>query len=177
MTFVTRRTVLAGVVGTGVMGAVAGTTLATLPTVVPADLPTLRVFDPRAAAILAAVASTLCPGGDGLPDASAVDVTGKVDRLLASMHPAVVDELSVLLRLLDSALFGLLLDGRARPFTACDVAARAAGLERWRTSRIPQRRTGYRALHGLIAAAYWSDPRTYSTTGYPGSPFAQGGQP
>ncbi|MBA2322124.1 MAG: gluconate 2-dehydrogenase subunit 3 family protein [Deltaproteobacteria bacterium] len=171
----TRRTVLAAVVATSVVGATAGVALVAMPTAIRRDLPPLRALDPASASILAAVADVVCPGGDGLPTATEIGVVGRVDALLASMHPGAVADFTSLLGLLESALFGLLLDGRPRPFSACDPAQRAAGLERWRTSRIPERRTGYRALHGLVSGAYWSHPAVFPHTGYPGSPFAVSG--
>lgn len=171
----TRRTVLAAVVATSVVGATAGVALVAMPTAIRADLPRLLALDPGSASILAAVAEVVCPGGDGLPTAREVGVVARVDALLAAMHPGAVADFTSLLGLLESALFGLLLDGRPRPFSACDAADRAEGLERWRTSRIPERRTGYRALHGLINGAYWSHPEVFSYTGYSGSPFAASG--
>jgi hypothetical protein len=171
----TRRTVLAGVVGTAVIGATGAAALVALPTVIRSDLPPLALLDPRTASILAAVAEVVCPGGEGLPTAAEIGVTAKIDHLLTTLHPGASSDVIQLLGLLESALFGLLLDGRPRPFSACDAAQRTAGLERWRTSRIPQRRTGYRALHGLISASYWSDRRVFAVTGYAGSPFAVAG--
>lgn len=170
----TRRTVLAGVVGVAVVGTVGGVALLAMPTVVRSG-PALEVLDAVSASILAAVADVMCPGGAGLPTATEVDVAGRVDALLASLHPGAAADLVSLLGLLENALFGLLLDGRPRTYTACDPAQQAAVLESWRTSRIPQRRTGYRALHGLVSGAYWSHPRVFPASGYPGSPFAVGG--
>jgi hypothetical protein len=171
----TRRTVLAGVVATAVVGAAGGVALVAMPTAIRVDLPPLLALDPRSASILAAVAETICPGGDGLPGASEVGVVGRVDALLASLPAGTLGDVISVLGLVESALFGLLLDGRPRTFSACTPADRVRGLEGWRTSRIPERRTAYRALHGLVCGAYWSDPRVFGVTGYPGSPFAAPG--
>ena len=64
----------------------------------------------------------------------------------------------------------MLLDGRATPFTLLGPAEQDAVLDDFRTSRIPIRRSVYKALRGLIAASYWGDPRLYAAAGYPGPP-------
>lgn len=164
----TRRHLLAGLGGIGALGVAGAAGLSLQPTVARAPRGALKTLDEGRFSVLAAVADVICPGGDGLPTAAEIGVAEKVDALLDMTDPGMAAEVVGLLDLLESPVVGLLLDGRPRPFTALAVAERAETLERWRTSDLPQRRTGYRAVHGLCSASYWSDPRCYAVTGYTG---------
>ncbi|MCK6505665.1 hypothetical protein L6R53_20090 [Myxococcota bacterium] len=138
----------------------------------------LQALSPRAFGVLAAVARTFCPGGDGLPSADELDIAGALDATIATLHPADQAELQQVLLLVDNALVGALLDGRPQPFSRADDATRRATLLSWRESRIPLRRTAYKALRGLVMAAYWGHPRLYAAAGYPGPPdFGQAQAP
>ena len=64
----------------------------------------LAVLSPKQFSTLAAVADTLCPGGDGFPSAWEVLVPEKVDALLAAKAPADADEFALVLDLVESAL-------------------------------------------------------------------------
>lgn len=130
----------------------------------------LQVLSPREWSVLAAAAQAFCPGGDGLPSADELDIATALDATFATLHPGDVSELKAALLLLDNALPGLLLDGRLGPFSRASVQARAQTLLGWRTSRIGTRRQVYKALRGLLMAAYWGHPRTWAFAGYPGPP-------
>ncbi|HMV65939.1 MAG TPA: gluconate 2-dehydrogenase subunit 3 family protein, partial [Myxococcota bacterium] len=135
----------------------------------------LRALDARSFAVLAAVAERVAPGGPSpngaaFPSASDVMVPEKIDALLATCDPAMTGEVSQALLLLENALAGLVLDGRARAFTACDADEQEAILEGWRTSRLHLRRQVYKALRGLCASAYYASPEVYAAVGYPGPP-------
>jgi len=138
----------------------------------------LKVLDARSWTILSSVAEALCDGGTGQPSAATLGVATALDGTLATLHPGDAADLVQALLLLENALPGALLDGRPRPFTRCDLATRVATLEGWRTSRIPMRRTAFKALRGLVLAAYWGSPRLYAVEGYPGPPdFGQAQAP
>jgi len=130
----------------------------------------LRALSPRGYSVLAAVADRVCPGGDGLPSASEIDVASLVDGLLATMHPGDVGELETALALLENAVAGLVFDGNPRPFSASPPAVQDAVLSAWRTSRLSVRRQVFGALRGLISSAYHAHPDTYAGVGYPGPP-------
>ena len=124
-------------------------------------------------AVFAAVAARVAPGegaGPAWPTAEALDCAGKVDALMATVHPGMSAEFRQLLRLFDSALFGLAFAGSPTPFTRCAPAAQDARLEAWRHSRIALLRSGYQALTRLVKATYYSSPETYARVGYPGPP-------
>jgi hypothetical protein len=124
-------------------------------------------------AIFAAVAARLAPGdsaGPSWPTAEALDCAGKVDALMATVHPEVGAEFRQLLRLFESALFGLALTGSPTPFSRLPPAAQDARLESWRHSRIALLRSGYQAMKRLAHATYYSSPEIYALVGYPGPP-------
>jgi len=130
----------------------------------------LRAVDAREYSVLWAFAERIAPKNPPFPAAHEVDVAGKVDALLAMMDPASTAEVRLLLRLLDNALAGLLLDGRFRTFTACSEDEQDRILEGWRTSRLAARRMGFTALRKLVAGAYYGSPELYPILGYAGPP-------
>jgi len=134
----------------------------------------LQVLDQRTYSILAAVADRITPAGDGFPSAAELQVAEKVDALLATLHPAVGEEIRQALLLLENALAGLVLDGRSRPFTRLPPDAQDETLRAWQNSRLTVRRTAFTALHGLCAAAYYASPAIYRLVGYPGPPDFRG---
>ncbi len=133
----------------------------------------LRLLSAAEYAVLAAAAGRIVPGdgaGPGWPSADALDCAGKVDALLARVHPDVGNDFRRLLRLLESSAFGALQAGAPRPFTRSAPAEQDARLEGWRTSRLDLLRSGYQALKRLAHATYYASPETYALVGYPGPP-------
>lgn len=164
-----RRFLQTGAVGAAVL-AVGGLGLALQPTRTRAPGGPLEVLTEQEHGILAAVAEALIPPRDGLPSPDEIGVARKIDALLARLHPGTAAEVKQALGLLENALPGLFLDGRIRPLSRLDREARAQVLEGWRTSRLPLKRTVFRAVAGLVGATYWGDPRTHAFVGYPGPP-------
>src|SRR5262245_19080471 len=98
----------------GALLALGGAGLALAPTRhVASPTSALLVLDDRAFQILAAVAARIVP----LPDADPVAVAHSVDLTLSRAAPETQTDLVKLLGLFENALPGLLLDGRALPFT------------------------------------------------------------
>jgi hypothetical protein len=128
----------------------------------------LRVLDGQQYSILAAIAGRICPGGDGFPSASDIDVAGRVDALLDRLPAGTAGEITALLSAFESPLVGLLLDGRPRTFSTCAPEEQDAVLAEWRDSRLPQRRTAFLALQHLCSGAYWTHPAVLRAMGYPG---------
>jgi hypothetical protein len=133
----------------------------------------LRLLSLEEYAVLAAIAARVVPG-DGAdarwPRAEAVDVAGKVDALLATVHPDVGSDFRRLLRLFESGFLGTFVAGSPRPFTRAAPAEQDARIEAWRRSRLAVLRSGYQALKRLALAAYYSSPEVYARIGYPGPP-------
>ncbi|MDP6947230.1 MAG: gluconate 2-dehydrogenase subunit 3 family protein [Myxococcota bacterium] len=135
----------------------------------------LKVLDALEFSVLSAVADRLTPASDEAPAASVLGVPELVDDTLAAMHPVDVADVKKMLRTLESATLGLLLDLRPTPFTAASPDAQDATLRGWRDSRITVRRSGYKALHKMCTSAYWGIPETFPLSGYPGPPnFSRG---
>jgi Gluconate 2-dehydrogenase subunit 3 len=133
----------------------------------------LRLLSEDEHAILTAVAARFAPGdgaGPTWPTSDALDCAGKIDALLATTHPEVGAEFRRLLRLFESAVFGLAFTGTPTPFTRLDAAAQDARLEAWRRSRLALLRSGYQAMKRLSHAVYYSSPEVYALVGYPGPP-------
>jgi Gluconate 2-dehydrogenase subunit 3 len=133
----------------------------------------LRLLSPAEYAVLAAAVARIVPGdsaGPAWPTAEALDCAGKIDALLARVHPDMGNDFRRLLRLLESSAFGALQAGSPRPFTRAAPAEQDARLEGWRTSRLDLLRSGYEALKRLAHASYYASPETYALVGYPGPP-------
>ncbi len=111
----------------------------------------------------------LPPAGDG--HASAVrETVANVAVAVAGLPPAAQHELHELFALLDWAPTRLALAGLTTSWAEADRASVGATLERWRTGRIDLLRTAYDALHQLIAAAWYGNPRSWAAIGYEGPP-------
>jgi hypothetical protein len=133
----------------------------------------LRLLSLEEHAVLAAAAARLVPG-DGAeatwPSAEAVDCAGKIDALLATVHPDAGSDFRRLLRLFESSFLGTFIAASPRPFTRATPAEQDARLEAWRRSRFTVLRSGYQALKRLTLAAYYSSPEVYALIGYAGPP-------
>jgi hypothetical protein len=131
-------------------------------------------FTPYEHAIFAAAAARLVPGDDavaaGWPSADALDCAGKVDALVARLHPRAISEMRQLLRLFENGLSGLFATGMPVTFTRCSALEQDARLEAWRRSRLSLLRSGYQAMKRLAHAVYYSSPEIYARVGYPGPP-------
>lgn len=165
-----RRAFLKGGLAIAALGATAGALLELQPTVWRAPRQALKVLDERMFSVLAALADRICPATDGLPSAWELRVPEKVDAWLDTLHEASVSEAILALRLLESGLLGLLLDGRPRAFTACPAEVQDRVLRAWRDSALLERRVAYRALAGLVSSTYWGEQATWRHVGYPGPP-------
>ena len=174
----TRRTLLKASLASAGLFTIGGAALALRGTVQRPPPAGLLVLSPTQYSVLAAIADTFYPGGDGLPSGSAAGVPERIDAVMARKHPADAAEFLQVLGLVENALVALFVDQRAQTFTGSSVAARVAALDGWRTSRLSLRRTGFKALHGLCAGSYWSLPSVYPVTGYAGPPdFGQASAP
>ena len=170
-----RRTLIKTGLGGGLLLALGGVGLSVQSTRLRTPKTPLKALDATGFSILAAVADRIVPNGDAYPSAADIDVAGKIDLLLSTMHPGVTVELQQALKLIENPTVGLLLDGRPSPFTASSPEAQDATLRSWQGSHIPVRRTAYRALQKLCTSVYWSDEKTYALCGYPGPPNLMGG--
>lgn len=166
----TRRTVLTyGLVGTAVL-VCGGVGLGLRQGVMHRPHAPLRALEPRAFSVLVAVAARVAPGGPSFPTAGDVDVVGKVDALLARMHPGITWEINQLLKAFDNALSSAMFGHGITPFTALEPEQQDEVLEAWRTSSLWVRRLGYKVVRDLVVNAYYGSPEVYEACGYPGPP-------
>ncbi len=134
----------------------------------------LAALDPQAPAIIVAIVPVLLDGAlpAGDPDrAEAVrETVANVSRTIAGLPPAAQEELSELFALLAFAPARIALARVAAPWTEARPDAVAAFLERWRTSRFDLLRSAYDALHQIVLAAWYGNPKSWAAIGYPGPP-------
>jgi hypothetical protein len=130
----------------------------------------LRVLDDRGFQVIVAVAARVISA----PDADAIVLAERIDESLSRLPPEAQGDLRGLLGLFENALPGLLLDGRATPFTRLDGAAQDRALESWRDSSLLLRRSGYHALRRLCFIAYYGDERAWPGIHYGGPPDVGG---
>lgn len=169
---VTRRDVVKyGLAGAALL-ALGGVGLAMRGTVLRTPAGPLAVLDPVEYSILWAIAERHCPANGAFPSASSLAIAEQVDAFLAQQHPGTQADVKRLLRFVENALPGLLLDGRTTTFTASSPEVQDAVMEGMRTSRLHMRRTVYKALTGLVGAAYYAHPAVWPAVGYPGPPDA-----
>ena len=145
-----------------------------VPTTVVAALQPLAALDLEAPAILAAIVPVILAGA--LPDdpaarRSAIDETvAGVARAVAGLPPATQKELGDLFALLGFAPARLLAARVGAHWATASAEDVAAFLERWRTSGISLLRSAYDALHQLVLAAWYGNPRAWPAIGYAGPP-------
>jgi hypothetical protein len=170
-----RRFLVKGLAGFVLLSLGGGTWLATRKTVPlsPVAGEGYRVFSPEEAAVLLAVAERMIPENPGFPRPRELGLVARIDGIAAMADPTNQGELRRLVRLFESALGGLLLDGDPQLFTAASPARQDRRLLAWSRSRVALRRTGYRALKRLVYAAYYSSSEVWPAVGYPGPPLAR----
>ena len=100
----------------------------------------------------------------------------RIDALAAGLPPHAQGELSQLLALLGSGAGRVALAGLATDWERATVAEIQQALQGMRVSGVALRRQSYQALHDIVGSAFFSDPSTWPTLGYPG-PLKIGAQP
>lgn len=167
---ISRRLILRYGLGGALLLAAGGLGLALQPTRLRMPRRPLLVLDQKSYSILSAIAERVAPAHGGFPSAATLEVPEKIDALLARSEPATVSEVEQVLRLIENGVTGLVFSGRPKTFTSLDGPEQDAVLAGWMTSRLALRRTAYKAVQGLCAAAYYASPEIYPLVGYPGPP-------
>ena len=113
--------------------------------------------------------------GDALR--GAIDTAAARDEVvrdaLAAMDglaPPVRSELAQLFAVLAFAPTRLLLTGLVAPWPSATPQAIDAAIGSLRDSRLETKRAAYDALHALVLAAWYGNPRAWPAIGYPGPP-------
>jgi hypothetical protein len=159
----------------GVLGAAALVATRWLPRASPpAGLPTLRALDADGEAIVTAIlpvmlADTLPPADDARA-AAVRETVAAVDAAIAGLPPLAQRELQQLFTLLALAPTRWSLARMTASWSETSPAAVDAFLRRLKDSRIALLRAAYDALHQLVFAAWYGQPRAWSAIGYDGPP-------
>jgi hypothetical protein len=131
-------------------------------------------LDPDAQAIMTAIVPALLDGAlPAEPHARAAAVgetVGEVALAISGLPPAAQQELAGLFALLAFAPARIALARVPSPWTEAPPAAISAFLERWRNSGWKLQRSAYDALHQLVFAAWYGNPRSWPAIGYDGPP-------
>ena len=122
----------------------------------------LKVLKPRAFQVLVAAATRIVDA----PGADPVQIAHSVDDALTFAVPVAGKDFNGLLMLLESALAGLVLDGRPVPFTRLAGQSQDEVLLAWRDSGLAVRRSGYHALRKICLAAHWMQEASFGSVGY-----------
>ncbi len=134
----------------------------------------LSAMDAEAPAIIAAIISIILEGAlpvKAAPRAEAIrETVTNVNRAVTGLPPAAQKELAQLFALLAFAPSRLALARIGAPWDRADSDDVAAFLERWRTSGFTLLRSAYDALHQLILAAWYGNPKSWAAIGYGGPP-------
>ncbi len=134
----------------------------------------LALLDGDAPAIVAAIVPVMLDGAlptDEPSRASAVDETvANVATAVAGLPPAAQRELAQLFALLGFAPSRVALAGLRSPWAMARPEEIAGFLESWRASNFTLLRSAYDALHQLVFAAWYGNPRSWPAIGYEGPP-------
>ena len=93
-----------------------------------------------------------------------------VEAAIAGLPPTARNELSTLFSLLSLAPMRLVFAGIDGGWVDANREDVDVFLARLKNSRWSVKRAAYDALHQLIMAAWYADPRTWASIGYPGPP-------
>lgn len=131
-----------------------------------------RILTPNDRKTVAAIAGALLAGAlpSGARTPPLIQVVRGVDVALAGLQPNPLADFRRLLGLLEFPPTRALAAGVWSDWDRAGVGEVDRFLERWRFSGIALFRTGYQALHTVIAAAWYGNPASWQRIGYPGPP-------
>jgi hypothetical protein len=146
------------------------------PPVVPGTAGTeaLAALDRSAPALMAAIVPVLLegalPASDPERRVAIAETIANAGRAIAGLPPAAQKELGELFALLGFGPTRIALARVMAPWNEADPEQVAAFLERWRGSSFALLRSAYDALHQIVLAAWYGNPRSWTAIGYPGAP-------
>jgi hypothetical protein len=133
-----------------------------------------QVLDDDAEAIITAIVPVVL--ADALPDAqperaqALAETIANVDAAIAGLPAHARGEVAQLFVILSLAPTRVAFAGLASSWHNATPESIDAMLTRLRESRIALRRAAYDALHQLVLAAWYANPRAWSSVGYAGPP-------
>ncbi len=130
-------------------------------------------LDPAARSIVAAIAPVMLAGalppGDAFQTALREVVQG-TDTAVAGLTPSAQREVGQLFGLLGFPPARIVVAGVLPSWDRASSTEIERFLQAWRSSPIERLRSAYDALHQLIDAAWYGNPRSWSRIAYPGPP-------
>jgi hypothetical protein len=139
------------------------------------DVPDARfvALDGDARAIISAIAPVMLQGAMPLGEsavAARAEILAGVDKAVSGLPPHLRRELDQLFSLLSFAPTRCLVAGVWASWPHATQASIAEFLGRWRDSRFELLRSAYGALHQLVLASWYGNPRSWPAIGYAGPP-------
>lgn len=171
-----RQFIQAGVAGAALLGAARlayGPLKADPEYEVPAEK-RFRALDGRSRTAFAAIARVMLAGALPRDEAEYETALHEVvlgcDTVVAGLPGPVRDELEELLSLLNHPLGRRWVAGVTKPWEQASADDVGHFLSRWRYSSFLLLRSGYQALHQIVFAAWYGNPRSWVGIGYAGPP-------
>lgn len=121
-------------------------------------------------AIVPAMLAGALPAADAERSRAIDDTVEAVDHAVAGLPPAVRGELGQLFALLALGLGRRVFAGVPSPWPEASRDEVDAFLVAWQSSAWALKRSAYDALHQLVIAAWYANPRAWPAVGYPGPP-------
>lgn len=119
-------------------------------------------------AMVPAMLAGALPADPGARTAAIGATTGRVHQAILGLPLAAQKEVQDLFGLLALAPARRLLTGVSGGWSAARPEQVSAFLQEWRFHRLDMLQTAYHALHDLIIGAWYADPSTWDSIGYPG---------
>lgn len=122
------------------------------------------------AALVPAILDGVLPESGEARAKAIVRAVDGVGVAIAGLSAAAQKELAELFALLSVAPARMLVARLWPSWEAASAAEIAAFLQGWRTSRFALLRSAYAGLHDLVLGAWYGNPDTWASIGYPGPP-------
>ena len=129
-----------------------------------------RALDERDREILAAILPVMLYGSLPKNDDALRSAIEGFDIAIAGLTPSVQSEIAQLFTILRVPPLRMIATGIMRPWHVASQEEIARFLNGWRYSKITSLRSAYDALHQLSYAAWYGNPQSWPSTGYPGPP-------
>jgi hypothetical protein len=172
---ISRRTLLKAGLAGGAALLVARWLYTTTSTPSPA-VESLPALEPDARTIIAAIIPVLLDGAlpSGADERPArAEALAAAELAIAGLPPATRKELDQLFSLLAFAPTRCVVAGIWSPWPQATPESISRFLSRWRDSRFALLRSAYDALHQIVLAAWYGNPRAWPAIGYAGPPSLQ----
>jgi hypothetical protein len=122
------------------------------------------------AAIIPVMLDGALPGPEAARREAAAETLANVGRAVAGLPPAAQEELAELFALLGFGPARMLLARVGPPWSQASPADIETFLASWRGSSFALLRSAYSALHQIVFAAWYGNPRSWPAIGYAGPP-------